>query len=164
VGLIVERARKASMPEADRPCFEAFVNDTEPRLRHALIAACGFQRGREATAEALAWAWENWDRLMDIENKVAYLFRVGQSRSRHRPIPVTFVRTPHEEPWFEPALGPALNALSERQRLAVVLVHGFSWTLKEVAELTGTRVTTVQTHLERGLQHLRASMEVTDHA
>ncbi|MGO9343599.1 MAG: sigma factor-like helix-turn-helix DNA-binding protein [Acidimicrobiales bacterium] len=46
----------------------------------------------------------------------------------------------------------------------MVLVYGLSWTLREVAELTGTRVTTVQNHLERGLRNLRASMEVTDHA
>ena len=41
----------------------------------------------------------------------------------------------------------------------VVLVHGFQWTLREVAELTGTKVTTVQNHLERGLVKLRRALE-----
>jgi len=36
--------------------------------------------------------------------------------------------------------------------------------MREVAELTGIRVTTVQSHLERGLRSLRSSMEVPDHA
>jgi DNA-directed RNA polymerase specialized sigma24 family protein len=58
----------------------------------------------------------------------------------------------------------ALAALSERQRIAVVLIHGFDWTMRDVAELTGIRVTTVQSHLERGLRNLRSSMEVPDHA
>ena len=75
-----------------------------------------------------------------------------------------FVRSEHTEPWVEPGLGPALATLPERQRVAVVLVHGFSWTLREVAELTGLRITTVQSNLERGLRSLRASMEVNDHA
>jgi len=37
-------------------------------------------------------------------------------------------------------------------------VHGFGWTLREVAELTGTSVSTVQNHLERGLAHLRRAL------
>ena len=60
-------------------------------------------------------------------------------------------------------LGPLLAQLSDRQRVAVVLVHGFGWTLREVAELTNTKVTTVQNHLERGLAQLRRGLEVTQH-
>ena len=65
------------------------------------------------------------------------------------------------EPWVEPHLGSALAGLTERQRLAVVLVHGFGWTLREVAELAGIRVTSVQNHLDRGLRHLRDELGVT---
>ena len=42
--------------------FEAFVAKIEPDLRRALFAVLGVERGREATAEALAWAWEHWSR------------------------------------------------------------------------------------------------------
>jgi len=144
--------------------FEAIVASVEPRLRRALVASYGFEQGREATAAALGWAWEHRRRLRKIEHKVAYLFRVGQSSIRTKRSAYLF-DTPHvSEPWVEPQLGPALAALSERQRTAVVLVHGFHWTLAEVAELTGTRIPTVQTHLERGLRNLRAAMEVPDHA
>lgn len=48
--------------------------------------------------------------------------------------------------------------------MAVVLVHGFGWTLREVAELMEVKVTSVQTHLERGLRNLREMMEVSDNA
>ncbi len=41
--------------------FEAFVRDAEPRLRRALVAAYGPEQGRDAAAEALAYAWEHWD-------------------------------------------------------------------------------------------------------
>jgi hypothetical protein len=47
------------MDQAQRPEFEAFVHDVEPRLRRALVAAYGFERGREATADALSWSWEH---------------------------------------------------------------------------------------------------------
>jgi DNA-directed RNA polymerase specialized sigma24 family protein len=36
--------------------------------------------------------------------------------------------------------------------------------MREVAELTGIRITTVQSHLERGLRNLRITMAVADHA
>jgi len=65
---------------------------------------------------------------------------------------------------IEPQLTKALAELSEAQRVAVILVHGFGWTMREVAELNGTQVTSVQTHLERGLRKLRATLEVEEHA
>jgi DNA-directed RNA polymerase specialized sigma24 family protein len=58
----------------------------------------------------------------------------------------------------------ALAGLSEAQRIAVILVHGFGWTMREVAELNGTQVTSVQTHLERGLHKLRMTLEVEERA
>jgi DNA-directed RNA polymerase specialized sigma24 family protein len=139
--------------------FECFVHDVEPRLRRALVAAYGSQRGREATAEALSWAWENWDRVRAMTYPHRYLFRVGRSRTRARRQPVVFDVNTAREPSVEPGLGPALARLSERQRIAVVLVHGFGWTHREVAELTGSRPTTVQNHLERGLRKLRTDLE-----
>jgi DNA-directed RNA polymerase specialized sigma24 family protein len=144
--------------------FETFVSEVEPRLRRALVAAYGMETGREATADALSWAWEHWNRLEDVANPVAYLYRVGQSRIRSKRQPIVFERLSHNEPWVEPSLGPALVHLSEGQRTAVVLVYGFGWTFREVAELTGVTVSTVQTHLERGLRNLRAAMEVHDNA
>jgi DNA-directed RNA polymerase specialized sigma24 family protein len=99
-----------------------------------------------------------------MSHQAAYLFRVGQSSTRRRKVAVAFARDEEAEPWFEPGLGPALAARSERQRIAVVLIHGFGWTMREVAELTGLRITTVQSHLERGLRNLRITMAVPDHA
>jgi peroxiredoxin/dihydrofolate reductase/DNA-directed RNA polymerase specialized sigma24 family protein len=137
--------------------FEAFVRVAEPRLRRALVAAYGFEDGRDATAEAFAYAWENWERLQHVANLAGYLFRVGQSRSRRRRrAPVLFDTSCWAEYSFEPGLPAALAALSQRQRLVVVLVHGYGYTLREVAELTGIGQTTARNHLERGLARLRA--------
>jgi DNA-directed RNA polymerase specialized sigma24 family protein len=146
------------------PDFEAFVRETEPRLSRALAAAYGFEDGRDATAEALAYAFEHWARLQHIANLPGYLFRVGQSRGRRRRQPVVFAVPECTDYAFEPGLPRALASLTRRQRLAVVLVHGYGYTLREVAELTGIRPTTVQNHLARGLARLRSRMGVTDGA
>lgn len=142
--------------------FEAFVRENEPRLSRALAAAYGFEDGRDATAEALAYAWENWARLQHIANLPGYLFRVGQTRGRRKREPVLFAILEGTDHAFEPGLPAALAGLSQRQRVAVVLVHGYGYTLREVAELTGIRLTTVQNHLTRGLASLRATLGVTD--
>ena len=63
--------------------------------------------------------------------------------------------------WYEPRLAVAVAALPERQRMAVLLVYGFGWSLSEVAELLGLSKSTVQTHVERGMASLRAGLGVT---
>lgn len=144
--------------------FTEFVREAEPRLRHALVAGWGGDRGREATAEALAWAWEHWDRVAEMENPVGYLYRVGHTRGRRLlRRPGRLPRPEHAEmPWIEPALPDALDALSQRQRTAVMLVKGFEWTYQEVAELLGISLSSTQKHVERGLSKLRAALEVSN--
>jgi DNA-directed RNA polymerase specialized sigma24 family protein len=152
-------AKDISLRANDRTAaFSEFFADAEPRLRRSLVAAYGSQRGRDAAANALAWAWEHWDEVVSMGNPLGYLYRVGKSSVRQRRSPATFEVPVPVEPWVEPGLAPGLAALSERQRVAVVLIHDFGWTYREVAELTGTSVTTVQNHLERGLAHLRRSL------
>jgi len=141
--------------EDNDAAFRVFVAQAEPRLRRALVAAYGYERGREATAEALAYAWQNWNRLSEVDNLTGYLYRVGQSRTRRSKTPVLFDRPSLEEPLFEPRLISALAALPQRQRVAVFLAHGAGWTHAEVAELMGVKAPTVQKHIERGLAHLR---------
>ena len=146
----------------DERSFEAFVIDAEPRLRRALVAAYGFEEGRDAAAEALAYAWEHWARLQGIDNLSGYLFQVAQSSCQRNRPPVLFDTSGWAEHLFEPGLPGALATLSRSQRVAVVLVYGYGYTLREVSELTGVRKTTVQTHVERGLARLRAKLGVED--
>jgi DNA-directed RNA polymerase specialized sigma24 family protein len=148
--------------ETERKEFETFVHDVEPRLRRALIASLGFERGRDATAEALLWAWQNFNRARELNNKVAFLYRVGQSKSRSRKTPLVFERSTSHDPLYDPGLAPALEALTEHQRMTVVLINGFDWKLREVAELMSVSVSTVQTHLERAMQILRSKLEVVE--
>jgi RNA polymerase sigma-70 factor (ECF subfamily) len=143
--------------------FSVFFREVEPRLRHALVASCGFEAGREAAADALAYAWEHWDRVGGMENPAGYLYRVGCSSAR-RQRRRGALDQPLERvgPWVEPALDGALDRLTTRQRTAVVLLHTFEWTHAEVADLLGVSVPTVQKHASRGLQKLRHALGVDD--
>jgi DNA-directed RNA polymerase specialized sigma24 family protein len=146
--------------------FAAFFADAEPRLRRALVATLGPQRGRDAAAEALTYAWQNWERVSRMENPVGYLFRVGQSRSRRHRQPLLFPPLPaaSDVEWIEPELPHAMGSLSERERLVVVLIEGFGWTYREVAELADISVSSVQSYLGRGLRKLREALGVTEGA
>ena len=149
-----------SNPDTDRRSFEAFVERVEPRLRIALTAVFGQDAGRDATAEALLYGLENWGRVSGMENPVGYLYRVGRSSQRrgrrHGWLPVP----DRCSPMVEPGLAEAVRGLSEKQRIAVVLVLAYSWTRREVAETVGISVSSVDTHLARGLDRLRATLGV----
>lgn len=142
--------------------FEDFVLGVEARLRRALVARYGREVGREATAAALAWAWEHRGRLTSLANPVAYLYRVGQSSTRRRKVRFVVERPPSDEPVVEPALEALLAELSERQRMVLLLVDGAEWTHAEVAELLGVRRSTVQQHLERARARLRLGLRVEE--
>ena len=62
--------------------FTTFVKDVEPKLRHSLIPVVGLEAGTEATAAALAYGWEHWDRLRSMDTPAGYLYRVARTKAR----------------------------------------------------------------------------------
>jgi len=142
--------------------YTAFARDVEPKLRYALDAACGPDRGLDATEDALVYAWEHWEKIQTASNAAGLLYRIGRRRASRmrRPLPL-FGETPVDstDP-PEPGLAPALGHLSRQQRTAVVLIDGFGYTHQEVADLIGVGRSTVQKHHERGLEKLRREMGV----
>lgn len=141
--------------------YAGFVAVHERPLRQAFTSLYGPDLGGEATAEALAWAWEHWDEVEGMANPAGYLFRVGQTRTRRlrRSSPL-FPPVPAPElPWIEPGLPAALARLSKPQRVAVLLVHGHDWSHGAVASLLDIAPSTVATHVHRGLHCLRELLE-----
>lgn len=144
-----------------RDTYTDFIRAIEARLGDALVAVLGPDVGREATQEALIYAWEHWDKVSAMDYPASYLYRVGRSKAKgywrkQRLYPESSVDS---LPMVEPGLAPALAKLSEKQRLAVLLVHGFEWTHTEVADFLGVAPGTVQKHLERGMARLRSDLE-----
>lgn len=150
-------------PDVEVEAFTRFVERHEPRVRHALGASFGVRLGSEASAAAMSWAWETWPRAAGLANPVAYLYKVGRSSLRldrvretprlHLPESATEL-----EP-FDPDLMDALAELTEQQRAAVVLVHGFGWTLAETAAVLDIKVSSVRNHVRRGIAKLHAALE-----
>lgn len=150
------------LPATD--AFTDFARVAEPRLRLALGAAFGFDLAQEATADALAFAWEHWDRVVKSSNPVGFVFGVGRNKARRslsrRHLPYLPPVASAEIPWVEPGLPGALSRLSERQREVVMLLHCFEWTLNEVSELLGLSKGTVQVHERRAMARLRKDLGV----
>ena len=140
--------------------FETLCLEAEPRLRRAFAGWCGTDLAADATAEALAWAWEHEDRLADLENPVGYLYRVGQSKVRSRRAGLEDRRVPPEVSSVEPALIPAVRALPEQQRTAVWLSVACGFTHAETAEAMGISRTAVGTHVTRAMTRLRSELGV----
>jgi DNA-directed RNA polymerase specialized sigma24 family protein len=154
----METTRDASQAP---PEFVALFERCEPSLRRALVAIYGPVVGRDAAADALSWAWEHWDRVSAMENPAGYLFRVGQTAARRHLVsrPLAFEAPATSQlPDVEPQLQAALDKLSEQQRAAVVLVHGYGIAQREVAELIGVSVSTLREHLARGMRRLNTDI------
>jgi DNA-directed RNA polymerase specialized sigma24 family protein len=126
------------------------------------VAACGPDVGHDATAEALAWAWQHWDRMASLRDPAAYLYRVGRTRGvprrRRRALVLSEAVYESREP-RDPRLAAALASLTERQRVAVYLVHGLGWTLADAAAQLGIGVSSLRNHLRRGSARLRDLLE-----
>ncbi len=145
--------------------FTEFARRLEPGIRRGLTAGFGSEVGREAAAEALAYGWQHWERVGGMANPSGYLFRVGQNSARRmvgRSRWLSRDEIVFEEPWAEPAFGPAWGSLSDRQRMVVGLVHGFDWSLSEVADLLGVSKGTVQTFEKRAMKKLRRDLGVEE--
>jgi len=137
--------------------------DLETPLRRALVVRFGVDVGTDTCRDAIAWGWEHADQVAAADNPAGLLYRVAQSKSRRylrwrRPLdlPAEHVLPDHAH---EPQLPAALARLSDAQRVAVVLVHGYRYSYAEVADVLGVPVSTVRNHVHRGLDRLRNHLE-----
>lgn len=153
-------ADRADKPAIAAEEFSAFMSLVEPRLRRALAGAVGLDAAPDAVAEALAYAWQHWDRVKDMANPAGYLYRVARSHSRVRPPKrVKFlIDVAARLPDIEPALPGALRDLPERQRTVVWLVYACEWSYAEVAAALDISASAVGTHARRGLTTLRSKI------
>jgi DNA-directed RNA polymerase specialized sigma24 family protein len=145
------------------PEVESSIAGSGAVLQRALVARFGLQAGREAHADAVAYAVEHWARLRLMANPVGYLFRVGQSAAgRHRRLgrrDVVVAEPMTTDAVVDIDLQHALMGLRFEQRVAVLLIHGFGHSYRDVAELLEVPITTVTNHVHRGLAALREVME-----
>ena len=142
--------------------FTEWAESAEPKLRHALTASFGPQVGREVAVDALSHAWEHWNRIRGMENPVGYVYCVARNKAKRagERRPIGFPAVSDRLPEVEPGLPKAVAMLSEQQRIVVILLYGYQWSMSEVADVLGTSKTTIQNHAERGLARLRSELGV----
>jgi DNA-directed RNA polymerase specialized sigma24 family protein len=149
--------------------IDVLLAQVAPGLQRALIASFGLEVGGEATVDALAWAWTRQRRTLALSNPGGYLYRVGTSFARRsirrsamqRDRDQLAVLTDRSVPdCSEPRLTPALAHLSPQQRGAVVLIHGYGFTLTDAADSLGCSISSVRNHLARGMARLRTELGV----
>ncbi len=147
----------------DEEGFDEFVTGFDRRLWQALVPTVGADRAHDAATEALVYAWRHWDQVSTMDNPQGYVYVVARNyarRSTPRAWGLLPAPEPSELPRVEPALIPALAALTEMQRTVVYLIEGCGWGLTDTARLLDISVSTVRNHLRRALAHLRTALEV----
>ena len=166
--MIAERSEPDPTRRPRRGTHE-FIAEASVTLRRALVARHGLERGCEAAAEAIAWAWEHRDELPHMDNPLGYLYRVGQSslrrsyrldRLRVDLLPDSAITDRHRRDSehfgdVDETLFAALRRLTPDQRVAVVMVHMYGFSYREVAELTETSEAAVTNYVHRGMNRLR---------
>ena len=142
--------------------FEDVHTAIRTRLTKVLVAHYGREIATELVADVTAYAWEHRDRLAAMDNPVGYLYRVAQSKSRRysrwnaqRLVPAARSDTPSLP---DSELQRQLDALPMKQRMCVVLVHGFQWSYEEAAATLGLSVPAVRNQLHRGMKTLRSTV------
>ena len=146
--------------------FEDVHTLIRTRLAKVLAARYGREVAGELVADVTAYAWEHRERLSAMDNPIGYLYRVAQSKARrysrwNAQRPMTSARL-DALPLPDLELQRHLDALPVKQRMCVVLVHGFEWSYEDAAATLGVSVPAVRNHLHRALKTLRSRITAAD--
>jgi RNA polymerase sigma factor (sigma-70 family) len=154
------------------PVFEDFFRDTYARLVRALLALTGDRSEAEELAqEALARAFERWERVRVMASAEGYVFRTAlnlhrmswrRSVVRRRLAPSTSEVDPIVATERREDLSRALRSLSHGQRAALFLVEWFGLGTEEAARVLGVRPTAIRVRLHRARTKLRERLGGSD--
>lgn len=149
--------------------FIANVESTQKAFRRFLLALCGGngQLADDVAQESYVKAYLASDSLSQSDKFTSWLFRIGYT---------TFINHRRSEKIFSDyddakhvmtdddadrnfryqELYAALNRLSDKERMSVLLFYMENYSIKEIAEIEDASESAVRQHLSRGRQHLRS--------
>ena len=147
--------------------FRTFFEDEHRRLFKTLYFVTGDRNdAADLMQDAFMKLWERWDRVEEIADPVAYLFRVALNATRMRsralrrvalrPLPFAAVTDPFEEVDLREDVGSMLRSLTPRQRAALVLVDLYGYDSTEAGRILGVRPSTVRALATQGRAALRS--------
>ena len=138
--------------------IERLYRERGDRIWRAVLAfSADPEVASDAVAEAFAQLLRPGDEVRDPERwiwRAAFRIAAGELKERKRKgVAVRPGSFEMEEPARDLVL--ALGALSERQRVSVVLHDGAGYPAREVARIVGSTEAAVRVHLMRGRRRLR---------
>ena len=144
--------------------FEEFFELERDRLFSTLALMTGNRSEAEEIAQdAFVAAWERWDRVRLMDCPEAYLQRTAVNIFRRRYRRTRFLGgvlrswgpTSSEAPDAAVMLSEALQALTPRQRAALVLTELLGYSANEAAEALGVKASTIAALKYQGRTALR---------
>lgn len=146
--------------------FDSWYREIHAGLSTSLIVAFGdVDLASDAADEAIARAYERWDRVSAMESPAGWTYRVAvnvaRRKRRRRSLEELLLHRQRSAP---PIPGPAgelwlmVAQLPERQRVAVAFRHVAGMTEGEVGEAMGITRGTVSATLRNAYRSLRSQL------
>ena len=162
---VVELSSEPEAPVAPLSFEELFL-DVHDRLYRALYFITGSSTdAEELMQDAFLKLWERWDRIEQINDPVAYLFRsalngfrMRMRRTRlaaRRLMPLATAEDPFDDVNVREDVRRMLRRLPPRQRTALVLTEIFGYSSEQAARIMRIRPTTVRVLASQGRSALR---------
>jgi RNA polymerase sigma-70 factor (ECF subfamily) len=154
----------------ERPRFEDFFAAEHLRLFRALALITGDRtEAEDLMQDAFVKLWERWDRVGSLEDPTGYLYRTAMNgfRMRLRRAAVAGRPRVHSDPGRDPFAGVddrevlrrAMDGLTTRQRMAVVLTGVLGFTSEEAARHMRVSPVTVRRLAEKARNAMRKAVE-----
>jgi len=146
--------------------FADFYGSSRERLVRALALTLGDSHlAAEAVDEAMARAYQRWERVGGFDDPAAWVYRVGLNwassllrRRRRAPKPLLERDPEGVEPVGEPTVKAALAELGEAQRSVLICRYYLGLSEAETAAALNIRPGTVKSRHHRGLQQLQGRL------
>jgi len=161
------------LAEGSEAAFTAIFYRYRGRLYHYIFTITTSREMAEDTVhDVFLKIWNNREKLADINNMNAYLFRVCHNQAisglrrmaketlilselRHETIPFLPDADPASQREIRASIQQAVNKLSPQQRQVFLLSRRDGLKHRQIAEQLGVSINTVKTHLAQALRFLR---------
>ena len=148
--------------------FDTFFDREHERLFRALyFVTASREDAEELMQDAFLKLWERWDRIEQIGDPTAYLFRIAlngfRTRVRRARVAARHLVTtaqahdPFDEVEVREDVRRLMAALTPRQRAAVLLTDVYGYSSDHAARIIGIRAATVRVLASQGRAAIRTA-------